>query len=317
MFCRCMKTIIHSAWTQMINTVREEKRYSGYTVYLVFLSIKNRRMQTHEAYTHTYLHSSKYFIVLKHVRYHWLIFCIPGLASYLQTQNQKPEWKRYKQYTRNDIMAAIEAVRGGMSALQAARKFGVPSRTLYDKVKKLGITTNRPYRKGSFPMSPYQGNNVKMDESLGYSPEEQPLDISNPGFPRNGNGNLSLHGQEGDSDKMDSDPGSSIKQEHEQSLPLDDIDDPHYHGSEENPENGSSEICSTPSPPRARQPSEKEEDSGSGIMSGAQRLLKDDSNIMAGQRLVMEEAGIIAGQRLIKEDDSGIIVGQRLIKEET
>lgn len=58
--------------------------------------------------------------------------------------SQKPEWKRYKQYTRNDIMSAIECVRNGMSALQASRKFGVPSRTLYDKVKKMGITTGTP-----------------------------------------------------------------------------------------------------------------------------------------------------------------------------
>lgn len=60
------------------------------------------------------------------------------------TVTQKPEWKRYKQYTRADIMAAIECVRNGMSALQASRKYGVPSRTLYDKVKKLGITTGTP-----------------------------------------------------------------------------------------------------------------------------------------------------------------------------
>lgn len=57
---------------------------------------------------------------------------------------QKPEWKRYKQYTRSDINAAIECVRNGMSALQASRQFKVPSRTLYDKVKKLGITAGRP-----------------------------------------------------------------------------------------------------------------------------------------------------------------------------
>lgn len=44
-------------------------------------------------------------------------------------------------------MSAIDAVRTGMSALQASRKFGVPSRTLYDKVKKLGITTSRPFRR--------------------------------------------------------------------------------------------------------------------------------------------------------------------------
>ncbi|XP_039295258.1 longitudinals lacking protein, isoforms H/M/V [Nilaparvata lugens] len=70
-----------------------------------------------------------------------------AIATYVPTQ--KPEWKRYKQYTRADILSAIEAVRLGMSALQAARKYGVPSRTLYDKVKKLGITTSRPFRRGS------------------------------------------------------------------------------------------------------------------------------------------------------------------------
>ncbi|XP_012285802.1 broad-complex core protein isoforms 1/2/3/4/5 [Orussus abietinus] len=70
-----------------------------------------------------------------------------GIANYVPVH--KPEWKRYKQYTRNDIMSAIEAVRSGMSALQAARKYGVPSRTLYDKVKKLGITTSRPFKRGS------------------------------------------------------------------------------------------------------------------------------------------------------------------------
>ncbi|KAM7345269.1 BTB/POZ domain-containing protein ribbon isoform 1-T1 [Cochliomyia hominivorax] len=65
-------------------------------------------------------------------------------GNFGNNSNQKPEWKRYKQYTRSDIMSAIQCVREGMSALQASRKFGVPSRTLYDKVKKLGITTGRP-----------------------------------------------------------------------------------------------------------------------------------------------------------------------------
>ncbi|CAB0004004.1 unnamed protein product [Nesidiocoris tenuis] len=70
-----------------------------------------------------------------------------GIANYVATS--RPEWKRYKQYTRNDIMSAIEAVKQGMSALKAANKYGVPSRTLYDKVKKLGITTGRPIRRSS------------------------------------------------------------------------------------------------------------------------------------------------------------------------
>lgn len=69
------------------------------------------------------------------------------IASYVP--QQKPEWKRYKQYTRADILAAIDCVRKGMSALKASRQFGVPSRTLYDKVKKLGITTGRPMNRTS------------------------------------------------------------------------------------------------------------------------------------------------------------------------
>lgn len=78
-------------------------------------------------------------------------FCVAGVSSNIvpYVQQQKPEWKRYKQYTRNDIESAIEAVKSGMSALQAARKFGVPSRTLYDKVKKRGIVTNRPVKRAS------------------------------------------------------------------------------------------------------------------------------------------------------------------------
>ncbi|KAL3265789.1 hypothetical protein HHI36_009987 [Cryptolaemus montrouzieri] len=75
-----------------------------------------------------------------------------GIATYVPSQ--KPEWKRYKQYTRDEILSAIDAVRKGMSALQAAKKYGVPSRTLYDKVKKLGITTSRPFKRGGNGSSP-------------------------------------------------------------------------------------------------------------------------------------------------------------------
>lgn len=57
----------------------------------------------------------------------------PGMVRTIGA-NGKLEWKRYKQYTKDDILAAIEDVKSGMSALQASRKYGVPSRTLYDKV---------------------------------------------------------------------------------------------------------------------------------------------------------------------------------------
>ncbi|KZS11268.1 Bric-a-brac [Daphnia magna] len=75
--------------------------------------------------------------------------------------SNRPELKRYRQYTRHDIAAAIEAVRSGQSALQASRLYGVPSRTLYDKVKKLGIVTGRPYRQSiAVAVSLAQGGNL-------------------------------------------------------------------------------------------------------------------------------------------------------------
>lgn len=63
--------------------------------------------------------------------------------------HMKPEWKKYKQYSQDDIQQAIKAVKGGMSALQAARMYNVPSRTLYDKVKKLGVTPSRPLKRSN------------------------------------------------------------------------------------------------------------------------------------------------------------------------
>jgi hypothetical protein len=37
----------------------------------------------------------------------------------------------------------------GKSALQVSKKFNIPSRTLYDKVKKMGITTGRQQQRKS------------------------------------------------------------------------------------------------------------------------------------------------------------------------
>lgn len=66
-----------------------------------------------------------------------------GIANYVPVQ--KPESnKRYKQYSNSDLNGALDDVRAGMSALMAAKKHNVPSRTLYDKVKKLGIKSGTP-----------------------------------------------------------------------------------------------------------------------------------------------------------------------------
>ena len=45
---------------------------------------------------------------------------------------------RYRKYEGQDMVKAIdEILTGNMSALMAAKKYGIPSRTLYDKVKKI------------------------------------------------------------------------------------------------------------------------------------------------------------------------------------
>lgn len=102
--------------------------------------------------------------------------------------HQKQEWKRYKQYTRSDIMNAIECVKNGMSALQAARKYGVPSRTLYDKVKKMGISSgcqrNRNMKRSptSTPASfPYGLSGFPGSEQMARS-LHNPANLLDPAF---------------------------------------------------------------------------------------------------------------------------------------
>jgi len=65
----------------------------------------------------------------------------PNSSGNSQYQGKMKASKSYKQYDRNDILAAIEDVKNGMSALKASKKYGIPSRTLYDKIKKMGIST--------------------------------------------------------------------------------------------------------------------------------------------------------------------------------
>merc|ERR1740123_832217 len=89
-----------------------------------------------------------------------------GIANYVPSQ--RLEWKRYKQYTRNDIMAAIEEVKSGKSALQVSKKFNIPSRTLYDKVQKMGISTGRQQQRKSMNSSFGKGSG----QSSGPSPHD-------------------------------------------------------------------------------------------------------------------------------------------------
>ena len=59
------------------------------------------------------------------------------LAENLVHQCRKKK-QEYRKYQGRDLLNAIEEVRAGnMTAHTASRKYGVPSRTVYDKVKKI------------------------------------------------------------------------------------------------------------------------------------------------------------------------------------
>jgi hypothetical protein len=62
---------------------------------------------------------------------------------------KKPHVTAYKKYTSGDIFAALEEVKKGKSALQVSKQFNIPSRTLYYRAKKMGITLPRNMSKKS------------------------------------------------------------------------------------------------------------------------------------------------------------------------
>ena len=49
--------------------------------------------------------------------------------------------KQYKRYTEVELFEAIEEVKCGQSILKMAKKYSIPSRTLYAKIKKNGAET--------------------------------------------------------------------------------------------------------------------------------------------------------------------------------
>lgn len=127
------------------------------------------------------------------------------LANFSQAAgaNQKPEWKRYKQYSRSDLSNAIQAVRDGMSALQASRKYNVPSRTLYDKVKKMGIVGARPMNRA-----------IKRSPSNNGSPAAFPYGISGTRSP------LGLDGQPHSQSMNDGENGGELEQREREIFPF-------------------------------------------------------------------------------------------------
>ncbi|XP_063992971.1 protein bric-a-brac 2-like [Diachasmimorpha longicaudata] len=60
-----------------------------------------------------------------------------------QEHQRKSSGKNYKLYSKEQMAEAIRKVENGECALAVATALGIPSRTLYDKVKKMGIKTQR------------------------------------------------------------------------------------------------------------------------------------------------------------------------------
>ena len=77
-----------------------------------------------------------------------------------------------------------------MSALQASRKYGVPSRTLYDKVKKMGIMTANMQKqlqmKNKGGSSSEAGTPVKSDSSDSGNNSFNPISLLGMQLPQSG-----------------------------------------------------------------------------------------------------------------------------------
>ena len=101
---------------------------------------------------------------------------VPTKASKTKS---KPYVTAYKKYTRSDILAALEEVKKGKSALQVSKQFNIPSRTLYDRAKKMGITTIRNMKKKSVIPQPYSMGGVLSRKKEPVMTEQHPFSNSN------------------------------------------------------------------------------------------------------------------------------------------
>lgn len=97
-----------------------------------------------------------------------------------------------------------------MSALQASRLYKVPSRTLYDKVKKLGIVGTRPMNRA-----------IKRSPSNNGSPASFPYGISGTRSPL-----PQLEGQSHSQALNDSENGSELDQRERLALHISNMCDP-------------------------------------------------------------------------------------------
>ncbi|ODM88694.1 Longitudinals lacking protein-like [Orchesella cincta] len=79
--------------------------------------------------------------------------------------------KKYKKYAVKDMVSAIQAVKDGMGVLAAARLLKIPARTLYMKLKSLGIPRlgNCPNAKLMRVESREIPNSLRNDNSVGES----------------------------------------------------------------------------------------------------------------------------------------------------
>jgi hypothetical protein len=57
----------------------------------------------------------------------------------ISVRRTEPRSRCYKTYPEDDMQRAVEATRGGLSAFKAALNCGIPSRTLYCMIHRIGL----------------------------------------------------------------------------------------------------------------------------------------------------------------------------------
>lgn len=61
-----------------------------------------------------------------------------NISKESHTKN-KGSKRGYLKYSKADVVPALDAIKKGMSVSQASRQYGIPPRTLYDKMKKMDV----------------------------------------------------------------------------------------------------------------------------------------------------------------------------------
>lgn len=69
----------------------------------------------------------------------------------------------YKNYSLEDLMKAVREASGGRKVDKVSKEFGIPSRTIYDKMRKLGLKTSRKTSESEAPSTKTLEEEAKLN----------------------------------------------------------------------------------------------------------------------------------------------------------